>query len=119
MAHRKTEPRGAVRGLGNTFWNTGLWLPHLVPTVAGGTRLADGPLEVLHRAPACCLLREPTPLGPMPWAIYKVWSGDVPGARAEWCLVFESPNAMRRVYDFPPEWHTLSAEALLALSWRR
>jgi hypothetical protein len=114
-----SEPRASELEQGGFRWEAAPRWPHAAPTAAGGVMLADGPLAVLHREGACCLLREPTPLGPVGWAIYKVWCGDMPGARAEWCLVFEAPTAVRRVYDFPPNWHTLPADALLALSWRR
>ena len=32
-------------------------------------------------------------------------------------LVFESPNAIRIVRDYPDNWHTLPPAALEALSW--
>ena len=32
-------------------------------------------------------------------------------------LIFASDFAVRRVRDFPADWHTLSDEELLALSW--
>jgi hypothetical protein len=32
-------------------------------------------------------------------------------------LVFESPNAIRLVRDYPANWHTLPRAALEALSW--
>jgi hypothetical protein len=38
-----------------------------------------------------------------------------PGQRP--ALVFESPNAIRVVRDFPDNWYTLPRAALEALSW--
>jgi hypothetical protein len=32
-------------------------------------------------------------------------------------LIFASDAVVRRVRDYPADWHTLSDEALLALSW--
>ena len=113
------KPQAHARERGETLWDPALLLSHSVPTAEGGTGLADGPLEVLHRSPTRCLLREPTPFGPIGWVVHELACADLPGSRAERCLVFEAPNAMRRVYDFPPDWHTLPAAALLALSWRR
>ena len=33
-------------------------------------------------------------------------------------LIFSSELAVRRVRDYPSDWHTLSERALAALSWR-
>jgi hypothetical protein len=32
--------------------------------------------------------------------------------------VFASPEVVRRVWDYPPDWRALSDAALYALSWR-
>jgi hypothetical protein len=45
--------------------------------------------------------------------------GNADGARGRRCLVFASPEVIRRVWDYPPDWRTLPDAALLALSWRR
>jgi hypothetical protein len=45
--------------------------------------------------------------------------GNADGARGLRCLVFASPEVIRRVWDYPPDWRTLPDSALLALSWRR
>ena len=42
-----------------------------------------------------------------------------PGARGARCLVFAAACAVRRVWDYPPSWRALAADALIALSWRR
>lgn len=33
-------------------------------------------------------------------------------------LIFSSESAVRRVRDYPQDWHQLSDNALIALSWR-
>jgi hypothetical protein len=40
------------------------------------------------------------------------------GARADSCLVFNSAQTVRRVWQYPSLWRELSAEALSALSMR-
>lgn len=45
--------------------------------------------------------------------------GNADGARGPRCLVFASPEAVRRVWAYPPDWRTLPDAALFALSWRR
>jgi hypothetical protein len=42
-----------------------------------------------------------------------------PGARAPRCLVFASPESIRRVWNFPAGWRDLDSAALAALSWGR
>ena len=42
-----------------------------------------------------------------------------PGTHGEWCLLFTSDDAVRRVWEYPNDWHLLSAVALTALSWQR
>jgi hypothetical protein len=44
--------------------------------------------------------------------------GNADGARGRRCLVFASPEAVRRVWDYPPDWRALPDAALFALSWR-
>ena len=66
-----------------------------------------------------CTLSERGAFGVIVWVVEEWHCTDTPGARARRCLVFLAPHAFRRVYDFPPDWRTLSAEELLAVSWRR
>ena len=42
-----------------------------------------------------------------------------PGSRADWCLVFSCQDALRRVWDYTPDWRTLARTDLIALSWHR
>lgn len=42
-----------------------------------------------------------------------------PGARGDMCLIFACSGMVRRVWDYPADWRSLSATALLALSLRR
>ena len=42
-----------------------------------------------------------------------------PGARRDRCLLFACADAVRRVWDYPPDWRDLPAEALAALSLRQ
>jgi hypothetical protein len=53
------------------------------------------------------------------WQVSERECSDAPGARGEYCLVFDSGEVLRRVWDYPEHWHTLSALALAELSWRR
>lgn len=47
--------------------------------------------------------------------VWSAYERRRPGQRP--ALVFESPNAIRIVRDFPDNWHTLPRAALEALSW--
>ncbi len=51
------------------------------------------------------------------WEVREVEGSEVPGARGSYCLVFESPVVIRRVWDVPPNWRALSADELSDLSW--
>ena len=51
------------------------------------------------------------------WRIYEVASANVPAPRGSNCLIFESTQAVRRVWNYPPNWHKLSSDELSALSW--
>lgn len=53
------------------------------------------------------------------WEVLEVDGRQVPAARGEACLVFRSPQAMRRVWNYPRAWATLSARELCRLSWQR
>jgi hypothetical protein len=53
------------------------------------------------------------------WQVDEVASADHPGAKQPRCLVFTSDTTMRRVYDYPADWRTLSESELFAVSWRR
>ncbi len=51
------------------------------------------------------------------WRIYEVASVNVPAPRGRNCLIFESAQAVRRVWNYPQNWHNLSSDELSALSW--
>ena len=51
------------------------------------------------------------------WRIYEVASANVPAPRGRNCLIFESAQAVRRVWNYPSNWHKLSSDELSALSW--
>ena len=53
------------------------------------------------------------------WTVTECDGTHVPGSRGAQCLIFASPEAIRRVWDVPPDWHTLGDAELFALSWRR
>jgi hypothetical protein len=53
------------------------------------------------------------------WRVTEHDARGEPGARGDWCLVFSCEDAVRRVWGYPPDWRDLSAEGLIALSWRR
>ncbi len=53
------------------------------------------------------------------WTVTECNGAHVPGARGSRCLIFASPEAIRRVWDVPADWYTLPDAALFALSWRR
>lgn len=49
------------------------------------------------------------------WLVAEVDARDIPGARGDRCLVFQSDHVARRMWDYPPGWYTLSDAALAAL----
>ncbi len=53
------------------------------------------------------------------WRVCEVDAARVPGARGPQCLIFSSPNAIRRVWEYPPDWYRRSVHDLSELSWRR
>ena len=61
-------------------------------------------------------------VGGVTWTVTERDGAGVPGngdgARGRRCLVFASPEAVRRVWDYPPDWRALPDAALFALSWR-
>ena len=52
------------------------------------------------------------------WLVYEI-PADQFDRRSSSALIFESDDIMRRVRDYPADWHTLPDDALLALSWSR
>jgi hypothetical protein len=53
------------------------------------------------------------------WEVVEVDGSEVPAARGERCLIFRSPAAVRRVWNYPKTWTAMSASELVNLSWSR
>ena len=53
------------------------------------------------------------------WTVTERDAHDVPGKRGIRCLIFASPDAVRRVWDYPAGWRDLLTPSLIALSWSR
>lgn len=53
------------------------------------------------------------------WEVLEVEGAEVPAARGERCLIFRSPAAVRRVWNYPKSWTAMSASELVNLSWNR
>jgi hypothetical protein len=53
------------------------------------------------------------------WEVLEVDGANVPAARGERCLIFRSPMAVRRVWNYPKTWTGMSASELIDLSWNR
>jgi hypothetical protein len=46
------------------------------------------------------------------WTVREVNAHGVPGARRETCLICESAEVIRRIWDFPADWRVVDDEAL-------
>jgi hypothetical protein len=53
------------------------------------------------------------------WEVSEVDASQIPGARGGKCLIFSSAHAIRRVWDYPPDWYRQSPAQLRAISWNR
>ena len=53
------------------------------------------------------------------WRVTEHDGRDVPGAHGPRFLLFFSPGAIRRVWDYPASWRALDARALMSVSWHR
>jgi hypothetical protein len=53
------------------------------------------------------------------WEVLEVDGSNVPAARGERCLIFRSCAAVRRVWNYPKSWTSMSASELVNLSWHR
>ena len=53
------------------------------------------------------------------WTVTEHDASDVPGKRGARCLIFASPDAVRRVWEYPAGWRDLLTPSLIALSWSR
>lgn len=52
------------------------------------------------------------------WLVYELPLATY-DRRSTMFLVFETEGVMRRVQRYPPDWSSLSDDALIALSWER
>jgi hypothetical protein len=52
------------------------------------------------------------------WRVFERDARNDPGRRAEHCLIFSCPDAVRRVWKYPEAWRSLSDAELEALSWQ-
>ena len=53
------------------------------------------------------------------WRVTERSAHADPGSRGDYCLIFQSNDAARRVWNYPAGWRDLPPEALSLLSWRR
>ena len=53
------------------------------------------------------------------WTVTERDTHDLPGNRGARCLIFASPEAIRRVWEYPAAWRDLQTPGLIALSWSR
>ena len=51
------------------------------------------------------------------WRVIERDARRDPGSRGDRCLIFASPDMVRRVWRFPPAWRQLSDSELETLSW--
>ena len=53
------------------------------------------------------------------WTVSERDASTLPGARGARCLIFQSSEAVRRVWDYPAGWRELLTSGLITLSWER
>ena len=53
------------------------------------------------------------------WRVTEHDGRDVPSGHGPRYLIFVSPGAVRRVWDYPASWRGLDARALMQVSWHR
>lgn len=73
------------------------------------TQHTDGPVAFVEHAEH----------GDVEWAVFEVDGSEVAGSRGPRCLIFWSEHCMRRVWEYPAHWRSLSDAELAALSGRR
>ena len=49
------------------------------------------------------------------WTISEVDAREVPGARSDSCLICESDFSVRRLWNYPADWHRIEDTKLLCL----
>lgn len=52
------------------------------------------------------------------WRVVECDAAGIPGARGPSCLIFFSEGLVRRLWDFPESWRSLTSEELEALMGR-
>jgi hypothetical protein len=53
------------------------------------------------------------------WTVREVDARHVPGTRGAQCLICESNAVVRRLWDYPDNWMSLTDDALMALCARQ
>lgn len=53
------------------------------------------------------------------WTVIECDARNLPGTRGLQCLIFQSSEAARRVWQYPVGWRELAIPGLIALSWCR
>ena len=53
------------------------------------------------------------------WDVLEIEIAERPWAHSGRCLLFVSPEVIRRVWGYPADWWQLPADELYAVSWRR
>jgi hypothetical protein len=49
------------------------------------------------------------------WLVWEEPAGHVPGSRGDSCLICDSWNARRRIWEFPDDWQLLGDDELLSV----
>lgn len=52
------------------------------------------------------------------WTVREMSAVRVPGSRGDYCLICESTTVVRRLWEYPDDWMSLSDAELLALCTR-
>jgi hypothetical protein len=53
------------------------------------------------------------------WRVFEVETAERAWAHKGRCLLFVSPEVIRRVWQYPADWWQLSTDELYAVGWRR
>ena len=57
--------------------------------------------------------------GGISWRVFEVEAAEWSWAHKARCLLFVSPEVIRRVWEYPVDWWQLSTDELYAVSWHR
>lgn len=52
------------------------------------------------------------------WTIREMSAGNIPGAHRSHCLICESDDVVRRIWDYPHDWRSLDDSRLIELCYR-